>query len=112
MKKLNIGIFGGSFCCPNFGVGALTISQCQILSNIAKALNITIDVICYESIIQNSYLKQFDNLTITLDTHSLNIFEMRKKFARHDIILDLYGGDSFSDIYSRKGFLIGCTQRL
>lgn len=109
---ISIGLFGGSFCCPNFGVGALTISQCNILNNIAKDMKTKFDIICYEAKIQNSYLRTFENLNISLDTHTLNVAEMRRKFARHDLVIDMYGGDSFSDIYSKKGFALGCSQRL
>lgn len=111
MKSLNIGILGGSFCCPNFGVGALTISQCNILDSIAVSLDIVIKVTCYEAEIQNPYLQKYERINVTLDTHTLNISAMRKKLARHDIIIELYGGDSFADIYSVKGFIIGCCQR-
>lgn len=112
---LNIGLLGGSFCCPNFGVGALTISQCLILDNIAEHLGFKLDIVCYEAQInENSYLGavKFRKLHIMLDTHTYNISIMRKKLSRHDIVIDMYGGDSFSDIYSVKGFVIGACQRI
>lgn len=113
MEKLNVGLLGGSFCCLNFGVGALAISQCMILDKVAKDLHIKLDVVCYESqITPFSYLKSmdFDNLNIVLDTHSYNVSVMRRKLNRHHIVIDMNGGDSFSDIYSVKGFIIGALQ--
>lgn len=95
-NSINVGLLGGSFCCPNFGVGALTISQCLLLDKIAQELNIRINLICYESIIQTDYLDSslFPNVSITLDTHTYDIRIMREKLSRHDVIIDLYGGVS------------------
>jgi len=92
-----------SFCCGNLGVGALAISECEILKNVAHTLGVEIKVLCYEAGINVLYTNATD-IDVELIQTSLSP-SMIKQFRRCDIIIDATGGDSFSDIYGMKNFI-------
>lgn len=111
MKKITIGLLGHSFCATNLGVGALTLGQCSILEEIGKALNVEIRIICFEYYVNDRYSK-LSSLEVEFETISKNYFEMKKKYQKCDLILDITGGDSFSDIYGVKNFIVLMLQKI
>ncbi len=103
MKKvITVGLMYHSFCCGNLGVGALAISECEILKNVALTLGVEIKVLCFEAGINDLYSKA-TNIDVELIKTSYYP-SVIKQFRRCDIIIDATAGDSFSDIYGMKIF--------
>ncbi|WP_461206045.1 polysaccharide pyruvyl transferase family protein [Clostridium sp. DL1XJH146] len=102
-QKITVGLLFHSFCCNNLGVGALALSQCEILKNITEKLGVELKVVCFESEINDLYSNATD-VNVVLEKTSFT-FNMIKKFRECDIIIDATGGDSFSDIYGMKNFI-------
>lgn len=103
-KKITIGLLFHSFCSSNLGVGALALSQCRIIESICSELNIEVEILSYESNINDKYT-DCTNLNIILKKSSLSPFVMIKSLKQCDLIIDATGGDSFADIYGMKNFV-------
>jgi len=116
--KLTIGINNGSLTSPNLGVQALTYSVIQLFDEVLNVHNMYMDVILFDT------HKEFDATRIVINGRPISCksvkFVMTKKiwldkyFHRNivdnwrkcDLIVDLNGGDSWSDIYGKKRFYV------
>ena len=105
-KSITIGLMGHSFHCTNLGVGALAVSECEILKKIADDNNIDLRVICFESGIGANDFRNATDVNVELQYYTYGP-GMIKKFKKCDLIIDVTGGDSFADIYGSKVFLVG-----
>lgn len=102
---LKIGLVGHSLCGTNFGVGALAFGEISILEKICSRLGINeYEIVCFETEVKDSYN---DDPRVVLEEYNLkNPFATAKQFSKMDILFDISGGDSFSDIYGNKLYLI------
>ena len=100
-----IGLIGHTFCGKNYGVGALTFGEVYVIEETCRKLGITeYEIVCFETDINNTYN---DNPKVKLVEFNLkNVAETAKKLRKMNIIFDISGGDSFSDIYGTKLYII------
>lgn len=103
---ITVGLMGHSFHCSNLGVGALALSECAILQKIADELSYDLKIICFESG-WNEFSYVEATKTDVEQVYYTYLPKMIKQFKRCDLILDVTGGDSFSDIYGDKIFIAG-----
>ena len=128
MKSMIIGIMGCLVNCPNLGCVALTYSLLQNLEDISKKNNCIFSYIIFdEKPDKKSVSLLLEKLSIEKDRLSLgelgapqhyNIkgvvractkqllsnLKMIKDIKKCDVIIDMTGGDSFSDIYGLERF--------
>jgi len=99
---LKVGLIGHDTRNPNLGVGALTVSHITILQEIAERAEIemSISVLIGRSSFQSCVA---DDLVFERYTRPLRKpFDFFKAIRDHDVIIDISGGDSFSDIYGDR----------
>lgn len=102
---------GHSFHCTNLGVGALAISECTILKNIADKLQVKIRIICFEAGKGENDYHHVSKANVKLAYYSYWPKQINN-FKKCDLIIDVTGGDSFSDIYGRKIFVVGIIMKV
>ena len=104
MKKLRIGFVGHSYSRGNFGLCALAFGEQVVIERVCEDLGIDYEIICFETGIAHPCNK---SSKVTLEEYDLrNIFKSAKQFSKCDLVLDITGGDSFSDIYGVKLFFV------
>lgn len=104
---IKIGLIGHSFCCLNLGLGALTAGEIYCIKEACKQLDIEADITCYETRVDNPYSLEGYREQVNLKEYNIkHIFENIKNFKEQDIIFDITGGDSFSDIYGNKLYVV------
>ncbi len=101
---LNVSLIGHSTRSRNMGVGALTVSEIEILRRLAKEQGIAmhITVIDWKST-HGSYVSGSD-VTIR-DITGMDLLNPMGFFAlvrKSDLVIDIGAGDSFADIYGQK----------
>lgn len=98
-----IALLGHSFCCPNFGLGALAYGEVDALKEACEKAGINeFSIECFETKINNLY---FDGATPHVKLREFNVkhvISSARTFREYDLIIDVSGGDSFSDIYGDK----------
>lgn len=101
---INIGFLFHSSGNDNLGVGALTVSDLEILRGVARVRGINIHVTLIDGRNQRKPCVGGPDITI------LALQPMRKPWTfyaavrRCDLVVDIGGGDSLSDIYGWKRF--------
>lgn len=128
MKTLRIGIMGCLVNSTNLGCVALTYSLLQDLERISKELDRTFEYVIFDELpSQNAITRLCNNLSIdisrvhmgtvgAMQTYNLkglmracskklgaNI-KMIADVRKCDAVIDMTGGDSFSDIYGKERF--------
>ncbi len=104
MRKIRIGFVGHSYSRGNFGLCALAFGEQAVVERVCAELGVDYDIVCYETGINHPCN---DNPKIKLEEYNLrNVFKTAKQFSKSDVILDITAGDSFSDIYGVKLFLV------
>jgi polysaccharide pyruvyl transferase WcaK-like protein len=101
---IKIGLIGHSFCSPNLGVGALAFGELNAIIKACKVANVDYQIICYETAVKNPYIT--DEKVILEKFNLKDIIGNARKFSKLDYIFDIGGGDSFSDIYGVKLYLV------
>ena len=121
-KKIVIGFNNASLTSPNLGVQALTYSAIQFITEALQPEEV-------EFIIIDSYRKyKYDTLHFNGNSYNVNSekFYLSKKliwdktfrsqildnWKKCDVIWDLGGGDSWSDIYGKKRFYVSFISML
>lgn len=103
-KVISIGLVGHSFCGENLGVGALGFGELQAITKACETAGVDYQVTCYETSVQHPYL---DDKKVMLQEFNLKkILANARMFSKHDIMFDMGGGDSFSDIYGAKLYIV------
>lgn len=101
---LNVSLIGHSTRSRNMGVGALTVSEIEILRRLGRELKIPvhITVIDWRSTHQN-YVSG-DDITIRDITGAdlLNPLGFLALARKSDLVIDIGAGDSFADIYGQR----------
>lgn len=85
----------------NLGVGALTVSEVEILRSIARDLgrDLQITVMDWKDA-RTPYVSGLDIRLVDLDGRTmLNPFGYFRELLRQDMVIDIGAGDSFADIY-------------
>jgi len=113
-EVIKIGVFGTDILNMNKGVSALGISLIKVIEDVCSNIGIT----CQFFLFENSDSKAKDLLhsvlKISRDRVFLNnlsfknikdIINLNKKICSFDFVVDITGGDSFSDIYGKKWML-------
>ncbi len=103
-QPIRVALLGHSSRSDNLGVGALTVSQIEILRGIAKQLGREIEI---------SIIEWKDKRKPYINGPDIRIVEMNGRFIlsptgfwrevrRADLVIDIGAGDSFTDIYGGK----------
>jgi polysaccharide pyruvyl transferase WcaK-like protein len=88
----------------NLGVGALTVSEVEILRRIARDLgrDLQITVMDWKDT-RKPYVSGPDIRLVDLDGRTmLNPFGYFRELLRQDLVIDIGAGDSFADIYGSR----------
>ena len=109
---MKIALLGLEFENSNMGCQALSYSFAHLFSEVARSLNIEVQ---YYAILFDDSQKDIhpntDNSHVEeykIEYKSFSFWRNAKKlFKKCDLIVDFTGGDSFSDIYGCKRFLLG-----
>ena len=86
----------------NMGVGALTVSQISILQALADERNIDLKIVVVDSHDPRAPYVSQANVDIRELRELRNLDKIFGIFRQADIVVDIGGGDSFSDIYGGK----------
>ena len=116
-KNLEVGIINGSLTSPNLGVQALTYSIIQIFNEICDEINLNLKITLIDSFDKYSqnhiYIgdKNIPIISKVFKTSKKLIFDKNYQsnisyLIKCDLVLDLGGGDSWSDIYGKKRFYV------
>ena len=112
---IKIALFGVALNSNNYGCSALGISQIDMLQKIAVSLDLNVEyhVFSGESSAILTPLSNYirtDNIVfekiVRFRTGLRGIIQLRKAISKCDLVIDLTYGDSFSDIYGLKNFLL------
>jgi colanic acid/amylovoran biosynthesis protein len=123
-NKITIGLNNASLTSPNLGVQALTYSAIQFISEALNKDNVDIEFYIFDS------YKKYDSDTLSFNGNTYKVksekFYISKKiflakdfrvkiinnWRKCDVIWDLGGGDSWSDIYGKKRFFVSFISML
>lgn len=103
-RFFKVGLLFHSFSNYNLGVGALAISESELLKRICDKLNIELEIICFEAKVNDLY-SDVTNAPVSLKQTTYNPLKMIKYLNDCDLIIDATAGDSFTDIYGLKNFI-------
>ena len=111
-----IGIFGVELCSINYGCAALGISQLKIIEKLKNKKNLKIEYYIFSNDDINSVdeLKKFLKIESDVIIKGLINFKdgirgwknISNEIKKCDIVIDLTYGDSFSDIYGFKNYIL------
>lgn len=116
-----IGLFGVALHSTNYGVTALGISQIAMLESIAEEIEYTFKYIVFsgESKKETECIKNYIPVEkvefvdiVRIKTGFKGIQSLKKNIQRCDAVIDLTYGDSFSDIYGMKNFVLYSVPKL
>lgn len=103
-NKLTIGFVIHSYSRGNFGLCALAFGEQAVVERACSTLGIDYEIICFETGITHPCN---DSSKVKLEEYDLrNFLKSARQFSKCDLIFDITGGDSFSDIYGVKLFLV------
>lgn len=115
---MKIGLFGISFSNANKGVCALAYASLFVLETVSKKLNIENEYVVFAGKEENEKDIELAKQKLDLNDAKVSI-QYLSHFSKHkyrkeiinkikscDTVIDFTGGDSFSDIYGEKRFLI------
>lgn len=109
---MNIGLLGVDHLSENLGCQALTYTLMSLINEALKQKNevAVVNLYVQKNIILSSKLPiEYSNLVVCVQSFQfskLNKFmQLLKQLKKEDIVFDITGGDSFSDIYGMKRFL-------
>ncbi|MFB9136403.1 polysaccharide pyruvyl transferase family protein [Vibrio olivae] len=119
MKKVRVGFLWHNVSSGNLGVGALSISNMILVKDALESINMegeffTIgDYECSDPSnhdkVKSQIAHNFTHISISVKQLLINPIKLIKfiKFIKTlDLVLDIGAGDSFSDIYGSKRFII------
>lgn len=107
MKTLRVGLFWHSHNSANLGVGALTVSNMLIANEVAADLGAQCDFVVAGVRENGETYVSGDNVRFeTIDRNYVSSPNaMWKTVGNLDVVLDITGGDSFTDIYGPKRYI-------
>lgn len=106
-RSLSVALIGHSTNSDNLGVGALTVSEVEILREAARSLGIELTVRVLEwRDIREPYVVGHDIKSTRLSGRDIiNPWVYFRRLRQSDLVVDIGGGDSFSDIYGPSRLL-------
>ncbi|WP_455503471.1 polysaccharide pyruvyl transferase family protein [Blautia sp.] len=116
-----IGLFGVALHSTNYGVTALGISQIAMLESIAEEIECTFKYIIFsgESKKETDCIKNYIPVEkvefvdiVRIKTGFKGIQSLKNNIQMCDAVIDLTYGDSFSDIYGMKNFVLYSVPKL
>ena len=119
---MKIGIFGVELTSINYGCAALGITQIKFIEEILKKYNIDAEYYIFsdDNINKVEKIKNYLDINSKITIKGLINFKSGIKGAKYilkqieecEIIIDLTYGDSFSDIYGFKNFILYTIPKL
>lgn len=112
---MKIGLCGVTFTSVNYGVAALAISQITLIDKCVKRIGVSAEYYIFSMDRQNDVTKLCNMIGINhvsvfqparIKTGISGVLRLRKKISECDWVFDLTKGDSFSDIYGMKRFVL------
>jgi polysaccharide pyruvyl transferase WcaK-like protein len=114
-RQLVIGFLSHSLNSDNFGVGALSIANIEIVRKVGRELGLSVRFHIFDTLDKREiYVRGADITMIPLRMRSY-LSVGNNGFAavrRCDLICDLTGGDSFTDLYGKKRFFLQLLRKL
>ncbi|WP_102363334.1 polysaccharide pyruvyl transferase family protein [Vibrio cyclitrophicus] len=118
MKEVNICLLWHNLNSSNYGVGALAISQINLINDVCIELGVkpkfttfgtkSLTTLNIESNISKEFGLSIKHKNFHLKKEIINFlklkFNLHKEFKNYDLIIDVGEGDSFTDIYGSKRF--------
>lgn len=102
-KKIRVGFVTHSYSRGNFGLCALAFGEQAVIESACQRLGVDCEIVCFETGIHHPC----NDEEVKLEEYNLrNVIKTAKQFSKCDLIFDITGGDSFSDIYGIKLFLV------
>lgn len=102
---VKIALLGHSFCGSNYGLGALAFGEVEAIEEACKAINVKYQITCFETVITETNYN--DNPNVELQVFNIkNMVGTMRQLKEFDLIIDISGGDSFSDIYGMKLYIL------
>ncbi|MBT9521958.1 MAG: polysaccharide pyruvyl transferase family protein [Dechloromonas sp.] len=110
-NTINIGLMWHSLKSDNLGVGALTLSQVEIINEAARALGLSVAYKVWGTQGGKDYSAYLGDRLISSGDISLREIVMGRstlgaEMSSCHLIFDIGEGDSFSDIYGLKRFFL------
>ncbi|MGD9155618.1 MAG: polysaccharide pyruvyl transferase family protein [Bacillota bacterium] len=107
MKTINIGLLWHTLYSNNLGCGALSIANILILDKVCRNNGITPHFVIGE--LRGGELNYYHELknisySVVMIPRLRKMLFNNRLFQDCDLIFDIYGGDSFADIYGLKNF--------
>lgn len=117
MKSISIGLFGLDFFSTNLGCAALAYAFRSMLERLAEDLNIQINTVVFTKSDVEKWTKSNsafikESACIYSFKRMSSIVRMSKEVSSCDLVFDFTEGDSFSDIYGEKRFILGCATKI
>lgn len=110
MKNIKIGILGAALNNGNLGVNALGFCLVNVVSESAKKYNKNAKIVFFStdnkediySYVNDMGIYKFDICTPISIKKFKVLKEFKNKISECDLVIDVTGGDSFSDIYGNN----------
>ncbi len=103
-RKIKIGLVGHSYSRGNFGLCALAFGEQLAIEKACAEVGVDYEIISFEAGINDPCN---DSPKVTIEEIDLrNVFKTARQLSKCDLIFDITGGDSFSDIYGVKLFVV------
>ena len=99
---LTIALIFHSASNDNMGVGALSVSEVEILRRIAQARNIPLRIKVIDSIAERPPYITGADIEIRPTRPLRKPLDFFRAVRDSDLVIDIGGGDSFADIYGRR----------
>ncbi|MGY3915787.1 MULTISPECIES: polysaccharide pyruvyl transferase family protein [Aeromonas] len=125
MNKVKIGFLWHNVSSGNLGVGALSIGNMILVDRVCQNLGIDADFFTIgdnevtseqnKALVERQIGRKFEHITISVKELISNPIKLKsyiKMIKDFDLVLDIGAGDSFSDIYGNRRFLIQVFTKL
>lgn len=111
---VTVGLLRHSCNSANLGVGALTISNIVLIEKVAKRLSISVHFKVFQwDDPEKDYIIQENVEIIRLRARHVLLHPVfMKHICKCNFVLDISAGDSFSDIYGSKRFVLDACSKL
>ena len=122
MKKIRIAMCGMGLNSVNYGVNAFSFVQIYKIENYCKEVEIKAEYVLFSNDNENEVNNFKEKYNIKSDiiikdcprikTGFESIKSISNEFKQCDMVIDMAGGDSFSDIYGVKTFYLHVIEKL
>lgn len=123
--KVKIGFLWHNVSSGNLGVGALSIGNMILVDRVCRNLGIDAEFFTIgdnevtseenKALVELQIGREFEHITISVKELISNPIKLKsyiKMIKNFDLVLDIGAGDSFSDIYGNRRFLIQVFTKL